>query len=153
MNQLAWLNRRLGNTEKASEWEKRAEEIKNNMFKHLWNGRFFIHQYHLNHTGADDLERTWLSLSNAYDINRGVTDLKQAQSIIDEYISRRKTTEAFAEWFSIDPPYENFNRHKAGKYVNGAISPFTAGELAKAAFNNGYEEYGWDIITRFIELV
>lgn len=23
--------------------------------------------------------------------------------------------------------------------------PITAGELAKAAFNNGYEEYGWDI--------
>ncbi|MEE1045807.1 MAG: hypothetical protein U0M60_00120, partial [Clostridia bacterium] len=28
-----------------------------------------------------------------------------------------------------------------------------AGELAKAAFNNGYEEYGWDIIQRFIQLV
>ena len=37
--------------------------------------------------------------------------------------------------------------------MNGAISPFTAGELAKAAFNNGYEEYGWDIVKRFIELV
>ena len=59
----------------------------------------------------------------------------------------------FAEWFSIDPPYEQFANFKKGHYVNGAISPFTAGELAKAAFNNGYEEYGWDIVQRFMALV
>ncbi len=28
-----------------------------------------------------------------------------------------------------------------------------AGELAKAAFHHGYEEYGWDIIQRFMKLV
>ena len=53
----------------------------------------------------------------------------------------------------IDPPYEKFFIYPSGRYVNGAISPFTAGELAKAALNNGYEEYGWEIIQRFIELV
>ena len=37
MNQLAWLNRRLGNEEKAQEWESRAEVLKENIFKHLWN--------------------------------------------------------------------------------------------------------------------
>ena len=54
---------------------------------------------------------------------------------------------------SFSRAYEDFNGYKFGQYVNGAISPFTAGELAKAAFNNGYEEYGWDIITRFMKLV
>ena len=154
MNQLAWFNRRLNNEEKAEEWEKRAEELKKNMFKYLWNGKFFMHQLHLNHNGADTLESERLSLSNTYDINRYVTTTEQARSIIEEYISRRKTTHNFAEWFSIDPPYENFvgYSHTPGDYVNGAISPFTAGELAKAAFNNGYEEYGWDIITRFMKL-
>lgn len=153
MNQLAWFNRRLNNEEKAQEWEKRAEELKKNMFKHLWNGKFFIHQLHLNHSGADNLENERLSLSNAYDINRMVTDTKQSRLIIEEYMSRRETTNNFAEWFSIDPPYKNFIGYAPGEYVNGAISPFTAGELAKAAFNNGYEEYGWDIITRFMKLV
>ena len=153
MNQLAWFNRRLGNEEKAIAWEKRAEQIKENMFRHLWNGDFFIHQLHLNHSGADNLEDKRLSLSNAYDMNRGVTNLEQSRRIIEEYMRRRETTSLFAEWFSIDPPYEKFGRSPAGKYVNGAVSPFTAGELAKAAFNNGYEEYGWDIVSRFMKLV
>ena len=153
MNQLAWLNRRLGNEEKAQEWESRAEVLKENIFKHLWNGKFFIHQLHLNHNGLDNLENERLSLSNTYDINRGLTDTEQSRAIIEEYMARRERTDCFAEWFSIDPPYEKFFKYEKGRYVNGAISPFTAGELVKAAFNNGYEEYGWDIIQRFIKLV
>ena len=153
MHQLAWLNRRLGNEEKASIWERRAEVLKANIFKYLWNGKFFIHQLHLGHSGLDELENVRLSLSNTYDMNRGLTSLEESRSIIEEYMERRKTTENFSEWFSIDPPYEKFHNCEKGRYVNGAISPFTAGELAKAAFNNGYEEYGWDIVQRFIRLV
>lgn len=153
MHQLAWFNRRLGDEEKAGEWEKRAEVIRENMIKHLWNGNFFTHQLHLGHDGADNLENERLSLSNTYDINRGVTTFEQSRKIIEEYMKRRKKTDCFAEWFSIDPPYDHFIHYQKGQYVNGAISPFTAGELAKAALNNGYEEYGWDIISRFMELV
>lgn len=150
MNSLAWINARLGKTEKAAEWRKRAEKLRESMMKYLWNGSFFIHQLHLGHDGLDDLESERLSLSNTYDINRGVTTLEQSRSIIEEYIARRAKTKAFAEFFSIDPPYPKFKEYAPGRYVNGAISPFTAGELAKAAFNNGYESYGWDIIKRFI---
>lgn len=153
MQQLAWMNRRLGRERKAKSWEARASELRKNMFRHLWNGHFFIHQLPLDGAGVDDNEDIRLSLSNTYDMNRGVTDLAQARSIIEEYQMRRDTTSAFAEWFSIDPPYQQFFIYKKGKYVNGAISPFTAGELAKAAFNNGYEEYGWDIIKRFQEMM
>lgn len=152
MNQLAWFNRRLENEEKALEWEKRAEKLKENMFKYLWNGDFFIHQLHLNHKGADDKENIRLSLSNPYDINRGVTNLEESRKIIEEYRRRKDTAGYFAEWYTIDPPYEMFCGRTPGVYVNGAISPFTAGELAKAAFNNGYEAYGWSILTRFMEL-
>ena len=153
MHQLAWLNRRLGNEEKAKEWEARAAILKENIFKYLWNGKFFIHQLHLNHQGIDDKERERLSLSNTYDINRGVTNVEESRAIIEEYMARRERTDCFAEWFSIDPPYPTFSHFKRGRYVNGAISPFTAGELAKAAFNNGYEEYGWDIVSRFMKLI
>ena len=154
MLQLAWFNRRLGNEERAAEWEARAATLRENMRKHLWNGRFFIHQLHLGHEGLDSLEGERLSLSNTYDINRGVTTLSEARAIIEEYMRRREITPHFAEWFTIDPPYaDGFYTHKAGRYVNGAISPFTAGELAKAAFNNGYEAYGWDIIQRVMRLV
>ena len=153
MNQLAWLNRRLGNEEKAAQWEARAAVLRENIFKHLWNGNFFIHQLHLGHAGLDDKEAERLSLSNPYDINRGLTNTEESRKIIAEYLRRKETTKLFAEWFSIDPPYEKFFAFDVGTYVNGAISPFTAGELAKAAFNTGYEEYGWDIVSRFMKLV
>ena len=153
MLQLAWFNRRLNREEKAKEWERRAEELRNNIMKHLWNGKFFIHQLHLGHDGVDNLENERLSLSNSYALNRGILTTDEARCIIEEYMERRKDGKYFAEWFTIDPPYESFCELKVGQYVNGAISPFTAGELAKGAFNNGYEEYGWDIISRFIELI
>ncbi len=153
MNSLAYFNEILGNTEKAEYWKIKAEALKENMFRYLWNGKFFIHQYHIGHNGIDDLESIRLSLSNTYDMNRGVCTTEQCRSIIEEYISRKEEKGYFAEWFSIDPPYELFGSYKKGEYVNGAISPFTAGELAKAAFRNGYEEYGWDIIQRFEGMV
>lgn len=153
MNQLAFFNRRLGNEAKAAEWEARAQALRASMFTHLWNGRFFVHQLPINCAPVDEHENDRMSLSLAYDINRGVTDLMQSRSIIEAYMERRKTTDKFAEWFTIDPAYDKFIIYKNGEYVNGAISPFTAGELAKAAFNNGCESYGWDIISRFTELV
>ena len=154
MKQLAWINENAGNPEKAAAWLSRAEVLRENMMRHLWNGRFFVHQKPINHNGIDDKEEIRLSLSNSYDMNRGVTTHEQSCAIIEEYLSRRETTDAFAEWFSIDPPYEpSFHKHPAGTYVNGGISPFTAGELARAAFENGYEDYAWDILCRFNALM
>lgn len=153
MNQLAWMNERLGQKEKADAWRKRAEVLKTNLFKYLWNGNFFIHQLPLEGAGIDDLENVRLSLSNAYALNRDLLSLEQSRSIIEEYMKRRETVRTFAEWYSIDPPYAQFGSYGPGKYVNGAISPFTAGELAKGAFRRGYEKYGWDIVCRFEEMM
>ena len=152
MLDLAWLNRRLDREEAAQNWEKRAAQLRENIFRYLWNGSFFIHQLPLNCAPMDEKENMRLSLSNVYDINRGLTDWEQSRSIIEAYRNRRGKTDSFAEWFTIDPPYEQFLSYRAGEYVNGAVSPFTAGELAKAAFCSGYEAYGWDILSRFIRL-
>jgi len=154
MLQLAWLRERFGDEAKSAEWKKRAEILRGNMMKYLWNGHFFIHQLHLNHSGADGLEKERLSLSNTYDMNRGVTTPEQNRAILNEYLKRRDMTHAFAEWFSIDPPYQDFGGiHRPGTYVNGGIASYCAGELAKAAFMNGMEEYGWDIIKRINALI
>ena len=152
MRTLSRFNRLLGRGEKAKEWDERAEKLKESMMRHLWNGKFFIHQKPVTCAPLDGHENERLSLSNVYDINRGVTSLAESRSIIEEYMRRRETTDAFAEFFTIDPPYPMFKEFPAGKYVNGAISPFTAGELALAAFENGYEEYGYDILCRFLNL-
>ena len=156
MRQLAWMNERFGNAEKAQAWRTRAERLRANVMKHLWNGRFFRHQLPLNCPPQDENEDRRLSMSGAYALNRGILTSDQCRSVIDEYRARRTTTEAFAEWFTIDPPYENFGphpSHRKGQYVNGAICPFTAGELAKGAFENGYEAYGWDILERLTKMV
>lgn len=155
MRQLAEMNRHFGRAAKADEWESRAEALKAAVFRHLWNGRYFIHQKFFDgEKGIDDKEGVRLSLSDAYALNRGILSGDQARSIVDEYRARRKTAKSFAEWFSIDPPYSpTFASHEAGTYVNGAISPFTAGELARGAFECGREEYAWDVISRFMAKV
>lgn len=154
MNQLAWINERFGNTAKAAEWRERSARLRASVMKHLWNGRFFRHQLPLNCPPQDENEENRLSMSDAYALNRGVLTREECRSIIEEYRSRRTKTAAFAEWFTIDPVYEDFGpNHRKGQYVNGAICPFTAGELAKGAFENGYEAYGWDIIERLVEMV
>lgn len=156
MTQLAWINERFGNLEKARSWRARAATLRTSIMKHLWNGRFFCHQLPLNCPPQDTNEWNRLSMSDAYALNRGVLSPAECRAVIDAYRARRTTTEAFAEWFTIDPPYESFgpNRnHRKGEYVNGAICPFTAGELAKGAFENGYEAYGWDILERLAKMV
>lgn len=157
MCQLAWLNERLGKKEAAEAWRERAAALLKNINKYLWNGKFYIHQLHLNHSGEDELENERLSLSNAYDMNRGITTYEQNIKIINEYIKRGEKTGAFAEWLTLDPPYEKFpawqNEYvKKGSYVNGGVAPFVAGELAKAAFRNGMEKYAYGILTRIQKL-
>ncbi|MBQ2631665.1 MAG: hypothetical protein IJG13_18465 [Kiritimatiellae bacterium] len=155
MNLLGWMNARLGNADKSQEWNRRAAALRASIMKYLWNGRFFVHQLPVDGgkpLDASEVER--LSLSDSYALNRGFLSGDECRSVIDEFRRRRKTSGAFAEWFTIDPPYSpSFMMYKSGKYVNGAISPFTAGELAKGAFANGREDYGWDIVKRMMALV
>ena len=153
MAQLAWLNDRLRRTAKAAAWRARADALKAAMYKHLWNGRFFFHQLPLNVPPVDAHERERLSLSAAYDMNRGLMPVADCRKTIEEFRRRRQTTDCFAEWFTVDPPYDfTFARHPRGDYVNGGVCLFTAGELAKAALENGYEAYGWDILVRVKEM-
>ena len=153
MAQLAWLNGRLGRTAKAAAWRARANALRAAMYKHLWNGRFFFHQLPLNVPPVDAHERERLSLSAAYDMNRGLMPVADCRKTIEEFRRRRQTTDCFAEWFTVDPPYDfTFARHPRGDYVNGGVCLFTAGELAKAALENGYEVYGWDILVRVKEM-
>ena len=155
MKQLAWMNRRLGNGTKAAQWDARAATLRGNIMKHLWNGRFFVHQFPVRGTKPmDGNEANRLSLSDAYALNRDILTRDECRCVIEAFIERGKTAGTFAEFFTIDPAYEpSFNMCSPGVYVNGAISPFTAGELARGAFRNGYERYGWDVISRWMRKV
>jgi hypothetical protein len=91
------------------------------------------------------------------DINRGVTTSEMAKSILREYKKRKKESGAFAEWFSIHPPFPDsiFGDDKliAGAYCNGGIMPLAGGELARAAFENGDEKYGVKILNQYYDLI
>jgi len=137
------------NPGKAAAWGRRASELREKTNEVCFNGAFYTHLVHLGEVpdiGRDEDKR--LSLSNAYDINRFLPTHEMAVSIIREYQRRRETSGWFAEWFSINPPYPRFAHYKADEYINGCVAPFVAGELAKAAFNHGFERYGVDILRR-----
>jgi len=102
-------------------------------------------------------EARQLSFSNAMNINRGVTEPSQAQSILREYQARKQSTGAFAEWFSIDPafPAGIFGEEKMvpGAYCNGGIMPLVGGELARACLENGFEEHGIAILRQYEAMI
>ena len=155
---MAYLYARFGDPDRARRWKDRAASLRERMNALCWNGTFYTHFVKLTPVeipGVD--ESAQLSLSNPMDINRGVADVEMATSIIQEYQRRRRETDAFAEWFSMDPPFPDgiFGDEKlvGGAYVNGGIMPLVGGELAKAAFDHGFEEYGVDILTRYHALI
>jgi len=156
---LAKIFAYTGDNKKKDYWESKAEEIKIQMNKVCWNGTFYTHQVHIDPVeipGVDESKQ--LSLSNTYDINRGVASHEQAVSIIKEYLRRKETVDSFAEWFTIDPPfpdgmYAGTGGEKAGEYINGSIMPLVGGELSRACFEHGFEKYGLDILLRYEKII
>jgi hypothetical protein len=155
---LAALHERFGDAGRARTWTARAAALREAFHRTCWNGSFFAHFVKLGEfeiPGVD--EASQLSLSNPMAINRGSTTHEMAVSILEEYRRRGETTDAFAEWFSIDPPFPDgvFGDEKLvrGAYVNGGILPLVGGELARAAFSHGYEAYGVDVLRRYHDLV
>jgi hypothetical protein len=155
---MALMYANFNNRSRAEFWEKHAQELKTRMNKTCWNGRFYTHFVKIDPVeilGVDEAEQ--LSLSNPMAINRGIASHEQAVSIIQEYRKRNENTQAFAEWFSIHPPFPDgiFGDEKlvGGAYINGGIMPLVGGELAKAAFEHGYEAYGVDILNRYYKMI
>jgi hypothetical protein len=155
---LALMYAHFNNRSRAEFWEKHAQELKKRMNETCWNGRFYTHFVKTTPVeipGVDEAEQ--LSLSNPMAINRGAALHEQAVSIIQEYLRRKEKAAAFAEWFSIDPPFPDgiFGDEKlvGGAYINGGIMPLVGGELAKAAFEHGFESYGVDILKRYSRMV
>jgi hypothetical protein len=155
---MGLLCAQLGKSVESARWMERAEAVKQAMNRVCWNGRYYTHfvkRTPVVISGVD--EAAQLSLSNPMDINRGVATHEMAASIIQEYMKRGDEAEGFAEWYSIDPPFPDgvFGDEKLvrGAYVNGGIMPLVGGELARAAFEHGFEAYGVDILRRYFEMI
>jgi hypothetical protein len=161
MTLLARIDERLGEGADAQRWRAEATALMQRLNAASWNGTFFTHQVHLVPVvvpGVD--ERQQLSLSNAYALNREVLSPAQAASILAEYQRRRAQGGAFAEWYSINPPFpaDSFGTQRGwgkypGEYVNGGIMPLVGGELARGAFRWGDPRYGFDILARYYFMI
>lgn len=152
----------LGNNEQAAFWEAEWRALMQRLDDLSWNGDFYTHfvpeAADFSVPGVDMAAQ--LSLSNAYALNREVLDVRQSRAIIASYFARRDFERAFAEWYSIDPPFPPGSFGMGGKkgenpgeYVNGGIMPLVGGELARGAFRHGNEAYGFDILRRYAELI
>lgn len=155
---LSIIYRHLRKTERASYWSDFAEGLRKRMNAACWNGRYYTHFVKLSPVtipGVD--EATQLSFSNAMNINRGVTSHAQAVSILREYQKRKHATNAFAEWFSIEPPFPDgiFGDEKivGGAYCNGGIMPLVGGELARAYLEHGFEEQGVGTLRQYFRMI
>src|SRR5512133_3121303 len=71
-------------------------------------------------------------------------------AIINTYLDLKKNLPAGSpgEWYAIYPPFEKgFDQHDAKwQYMNGGVAPHAAGELARGAYENGYENYASEIL-------
>ena len=158
MRLVARLHEHLDGDDAAADWRSRADSLRQRANALLFNGRFYTHFYKLTDVtihGVDEAEQ--LSLSNPAAINRGLATPEIAAAVLAEYGRRRAATEAFAEWFSIDPPFPDgaFGDEKlvGGAYVNGGVMPLVGGELARAALGHGHERYGVATLDQYRRIV
>jgi hypothetical protein len=155
---LAAIYLRLGKVERGRYWNAFANGLKERLNALCWNGRFYTHFEKITPVeiaGVDEAQQ--LSFSNAMNINRGVTSPEMARSILQEYQQRKTSTGAFAEWFSIDPPFPDgiFGDDKlvGGAYCNGGIMPLVGGELARAYLENGWEKAGIETLRQYYAMI
>ena len=77
-------------------------------------------------------------------------------AIINTYLGLRKNLPPGSpgEWSSIYPPFEKgFGTHDAKwQYMNGGVAGHAMGELARGAYENGFEDYASDIMKRMLDL-
>ncbi len=163
MKLMERMEQHLGNAAEARQWEQQRVALMQRLVAHSWNGHFFTHFVPLDETTVISPPvdtAAQLSLSNAYALNREVIDSFKGRAIVQSYFDRRDFERAFAEWYSIDPPFPagsygmgGLKGEQPGEYVNGGIMPLTGGELARGAFRYGFEDYGFDILLRYSDLI
>jgi len=142
---------------RARHWSSYAEAFQRRANKVCFNGTFYTHHVHLVPVSIDGVDESrQLSLSNPMNINRGLATHAMAVSILREYQQRGKAQGAFADWFSLDPPMPDGiygdDKLVAGAYCNGGLLPLVGGELARAAFDHGFEEYGVAQLLKYEQL-
>ncbi len=151
---LAHMLDAVGRRAEAEDFTRLGEEILGRLTEVSWNGEFFTHHVPEDPAVRRELgvdEKSQVSLSNAYNLNRGVGHEKCA-AIIRTYqnIRGQMPKSSPGEFYQIYPPFERgFGTHNdKWEYMNGGVTTIVAGELARGAFEQGFEAYAADILRR-----
>jgi hypothetical protein len=157
-NELSEMMAFAGRTADAEKYKKRSKDILDALDKLSWNGKFFTHYIDEDPTVKRNLGvdmNSQIAQANCYSVNRGLTH-EQNKAIIETYMNLKKNLPAGSpgEWYAIYPPFEKgFGKHdEKWQYMNGGVAGHAAGELARGAYENGYENYATDILLRVLDL-
>ena len=157
-DELAEMLAHGGDSAGAAKYAARASEIRQRLDVLSWNGRFYTHFIDDDPTVKRDLgvdEWSQIAQGNAYALNRGISR-EHAQAIIRTYMDLKDHLPPGSpgEWYAIYPPFQRgFGRHnEVWQYMNGGVGGHVAGELARGAFENGFEDYARDVLDRLTEL-
>jgi hypothetical protein len=124
-----------------------------------WNGKYFTHFIEEDPNVKRNLgvnEKSQIAQGNMYSLNRGLThDMNVA--IIKTYLDLRTKLPVGSpgEWYSIYPPFEKgFGHHdEKWQYMNGGMAGHAMGEMARGAYENGYETYASSIMDTMLMLI
>jgi len=157
-NQLSEMFEYVGQKGKAIIYRDRAADILKRLIALSWNGKFFTHFIDEDPTVKRNLgvdEKSQIAQGNMYSINRGLPH-EMNVAIIKTYLNLKNNLPIGSpgEWYSIYPPFEKgFSVHNSKwQYMNGGVAGHAAGELARGAYENGYENYASDILNRLFAL-
>ena len=158
-NQLAEMLDHAGQKENADKYRKRGKEILDRIIALSWNGKYFTHFIDedpsvTRHLGVD--EKSQIAQGNMYSLNRGLPH-EMNVAIINTYLDLRKRLPEGSpgEWYAIYPPFERgFGQHDAKwQYMNGGMAGHAMGEMARGAYENGFENYASGVMLRMLDLI
>lgn len=147
----------VGRNDEAKKVAEHGKGLRERIDKLAWNGEFYRHQtpedpsVKRNFGNTDESKQ--VVLSNSYVLNANISHDK-CVAIIKTFqrIKKEMPASSPGEWYLCYPPFETGFHNPAWDYMNGGVSPITAGELAHGAFWHGYEDYAVDILDRVQKL-
>jgi hypothetical protein len=157
--QLAEMLKYSGRIDETATYIIRGKEILDRITALSWNGKYFIHFIDEDpdvkrNLGVD--EKSQIAQGNMYSLNRGLPH-EINKAIINTYIDLKKRLpeNSPGEWYSIYPPFEKgFTIHDAKwQYMNGGVAGHAIGEIARGAYENGFETYASDVMNRMLNLI
>ena len=158
-NQLAGMLENAGKTVDAEKYRNRGREILERLIALSWNGKYFTHFIDEDpnvkrNLGVD--EKSQIAQGNMYSLNRGLPH-EMNKAIINTYLDLRNRLPEGSpgEWYAIYPPFEKgFGQHdEKWQYMNGGVAGHAIGEMARGAYENGFEDYASGIMLRMLDLI